>query len=101
MVELRLESGETIRTTSAHRVFTAEHGVVAVRALRIGDHLETLAAGPQAIEAITPAKVPATVYNLAVEGTHTYFVGETGVWVHNAKDAKDEEDEPGGGDTEP
>ena len=101
MVELRLENGETIRTTSVHRVFTAEHGVVAVRALRVGDHLETLAAGPQAIDAITPAKVPATVYNLAVEGTHTYFVGETGVWVHNAKDAKDEEDEPGGGDTEP
>jgi hypothetical protein len=25
-----------------------------------------------------------TTYNFSVEGDHTYFVGETGVWVHNA-----------------
>ena len=24
------------------------------------------------------------VYNLEVEGFHTYYVGEEGVWVHNA-----------------
>ena len=24
------------------------------------------------------------VYNFEVEGSHTYFVGETGAWVHNA-----------------
>nr|WP_279305988.1 polymorphic toxin-type HINT domain-containing protein [Leptospira meyeri] len=26
-----------------------------------------------------------TVYNFEVEGYHTYFVGEVGVWVHNAE----------------
>ena len=25
-----------------------------------------------------------TTYNFSVQGDHTYFVGETGVWVHNA-----------------
>jgi hypothetical protein len=88
-VELGLANGETIRTTSVHRVFTVEHGLVGVSALRVGDHLETLAAGPQQIRSITPGAIPATVYNLNVEGYHTYFVGETGAWVHNAKDDKD------------
>jgi hypothetical protein len=26
---------------------------------------------------------PVLVYNLEVEGSHTYFVGREGVWVHN------------------
>jgi len=30
----------------------------------------------------------ATVYNIEVEGWHTYFVGELGVWVHNANCGK-------------
>ena len=32
--------------------------------------------------------VTTTVYNLEVENTHTYFVGEYGIWVHNCGDAK-------------
>ena len=27
---------------------------------------------------------PVRVYNFQVEGYHTYYVGENGVWVHNA-----------------
>ena len=38
-VDLRLETGETIRTTSVHRVFTVERGVVDVGSLRVGDHV--------------------------------------------------------------
>lgn len=30
----------------------------------------------------------ATVYNIEVEDWHTYFVGELGVWVHNANCGK-------------
>ena len=33
-------------------------------------------------DAFMPYKT--TVYNIEVEDYHTYFVGETGVWVHNA-----------------
>jgi hypothetical protein len=30
-----------------------------------------------------------TVYNIEVEDTHTYFVGEAGIWVHNCGGGKD------------
>jgi len=84
-IDLRLATGETIRTTSVHRIFTLEQGVVDVRALQVGDHVETLSAGPQPIEDITPGPGSVTVYNLAVDGYHTYFVGAAGMWVHNEK----------------
>ncbi|OTG89288.1 hypothetical protein B9T34_11445 [Acinetobacter sp. ANC 3813] len=32
--------------------------------------------------------VTTTVYNLEVENTHTYFVGEYGIWVHQCAGAK-------------
>lgn len=32
--------------------------------------------------------VTTTVYNLEVENTHTYFVGEYGIWVHNCGDSE-------------
>jgi hypothetical protein len=31
----------------------------------------------------TPIRYTTTVYNLEVEDWHTYFVGKTGLWVHN------------------
>ena len=34
-------------------------------------------------QALIPNKLE-TVYNIEVEGFHTYHVGELGVWVHNA-----------------
>ncbi|MCG6146466.1 HINT domain-containing protein [Leptospira bandrabouensis] len=37
-----------------------------------------------AITDITIDEREETVYNFEVEGYHTYFVGEVGVWVHNA-----------------
>jgi hypothetical protein len=42
--------------------------------------------GLEAIAYITNGYVPLLrkVYNLAVEENHTYFVGELGVWVHDA-----------------
>jgi Pretoxin HINT domain len=84
-IDLQLESGEKIRTTSVHRVFTVEQGVVNVGSLRVGDHVETLSSGPQAIVAITPGE-SATVHNLTIADYHTYFVGMAGMWVHNDKD---------------
>ncbi|MGQ7829974.1 LysM peptidoglycan-binding domain-containing protein [Altererythrobacter sp. Z27] len=35
------------------------------------------------VVAIEPVRSTSTVYNFAVEGFHTYFVGKTGTWVHN------------------
>jgi hypothetical protein len=96
-IDLRLQTGETIRTTSVHRVFTVERGVLDVGSLRVGDHVETLYAGPQAIENIIPGPSAPTVYNLTVDDYHTYFVGRAGMWVHNEKDDNDDD----GGDSDP
>ncbi len=84
-IDLRLQTGEMIRTTSVHRVFTVEHGVLDVGSLQVGDHVETLCAGPQTIESISHGQSSPAVYNLTVDGYHTYFVGRAGMWVHNAK----------------
>jgi hypothetical protein len=91
-VGLQLESGESIFTTSLHRLFTAERGVVAVSSLSVGDHLQTLTCGNQQVTEIRPGSDVSTVYNLTVDEYHTYFVGTSGVWVHNEKELPD----PGG-----
>jgi hypothetical protein len=88
-VSLWLENGEIICVTPVHRVFTAGHDLVSVAGLQVGDCVETLSAGPQAIVDITPGPSSATVHNLAVADYHTYFVGAVGMWVHNDKDIDD------------
>jgi hypothetical protein len=93
-VDLRLETGETIRTTSVHPVFTVERGVVDVASLKVGDHVETLYAGPQAILDITHGASSPAVYNLTIDGYHTYFVGRAGMWVHNKKTEENDDDTP-------
>jgi Pretoxin HINT domain len=99
-IDLRLQTGETIRTTSVHRVFTLERGVVEVDGLKVGDHVETQSAGPQAIEDITRGPSSVTVHNLTIDGYHTYFVGAAGMWVHNDKKVDDGESD-GGADPAP
>jgi Pretoxin HINT domain len=83
-VDIRLENGETIRATTVHQVFTVDRGLIGVDNLTVGDRLET-SSGHLAVEEITPVPSPVTVHNLTIEGYHTYFVGEAGVWVHNDK----------------
>ena len=92
-IDLTLEAGERIRTTSAHRIFTMERGIVTAGELSVGDHVKTLAGISQPIVDITPGPTDVTVHNLTVDRFHTYFVGEAGVWVHNDKGEPDP-DEP-------
>jgi uncharacterized protein YaiE (UPF0345 family) len=84
-IDLRLASGEIIRTTTVHRVFTEDGRVVPVGDLGSGARLLTLSCGPVAIEEMTAVRGAVTVHNLTIDDYHTYFVGETGVWVHNDK----------------
>jgi len=67
---------------------------VAAKDLHAGDKL-VLADGREATvlsiqEQQAPDGKTFTTYNLAVEGHHTYFVGEAGVWVHNTGNPCDE-----------
>jgi hypothetical protein len=52
--------------------------------LRPGD-LVVLVAGMAEVASVRFTSRTATVHNLTVEGTSSYFVGEDGVWVHNCR----------------
>ena len=103
-VDLVLDTTERVRTTAAHRFFTLERGIVAAGELQVGERLQTLGGVPRAIINIEPGPAGATVYNLTVEGLHTYFVADAGVWVHNDKHTEPDDPPPdpdgsgGGGD---
>jgi hypothetical protein len=84
-IRLRLDNGEVLGTTAAHRVFVEGKGFVSVNRLVPGDRVGTLASGHVTVTAIEPGSTRATVYNLSVERFPTYFVGQSGVWVHNVK----------------
>jgi hypothetical protein len=93
-IDLTLETGERVRTTAVHRIFAVGKGIVPAAELRVGDRVETLAGVALAIVNITPGPNNMTVHNLTVEGLHTYFVGEAGVWVHNAKHTSQDDPPP-------
>ena len=93
-IDLTLENGERVRTTAVHRIFAVDKGIVPAAELRVGDRVETLTGVPLAIVNITPGPNNMTVHNLTVEGLHTYFVGEAGVWVHNAKQTSQDDPPP-------
>jgi hypothetical protein len=80
---------ETIKTTTNHPFWVAGKGWVAAKELAKGERLvtpdeKTLVVGEVRVEAVRGP--PVAVYNFEVENTHTYFVGRSGVWVHNACD---------------
>jgi uncharacterized membrane protein YgcG len=84
-LDVRLDSGEVIRTTRPHRFFTENRGIVPAAELRAGDRLATLTDEARTVIEVFPGPDGITVYNLTVDHAHTYFVGKAGVWVHNEK----------------
>lgn len=78
---------EEIEATGEHPFFTPS-GQVDARHLGVGTQIVTRA-GPNLVVAKVERKPHPSgvfVYNFAVEGTHTYFVGTAGggAWVHNS-----------------
>ena len=79
-------NGEEIITTFDHPFYVRERGFVNACELWVGAQLldvnnNILVVGNTRLEL---AKNPVKVYNFQVEDYHTYYVGENGVWVHNA-----------------
>ena len=78
-----------LTTTADHPFYVVEYGAfVGASALRSGHHL-MLADGLEAVvDRLTMEHAESgsnfTTYNLSVADDHTFFVGEAGVWVHNA-----------------
>ncbi|MEW6197298.1 MAG: hypothetical protein AB1601_01350, partial [Planctomycetota bacterium] len=54
--------------------------------LRAGERVRTTD-GLATIDRIETRATPETVYNLEVRGTHTFFVSDRHLWVHNPCDA--------------
>ena len=78
---------ETIEATRQHPFYVEGKGFVAAAALGIGNAIVTRAGPPLVVGAMAWERRAEgyDVYNLIVEGDHTYFVGDSGggVWVHN------------------
>ena len=79
-------NGEEIITTETHPFYVKNQGFIKAGELIVGAQLldvnnNILVVGNTRLEL---AKNPVKVYNFQVEDYHTYYVGENGVWVHNA-----------------
>ena len=83
---------ERVVTTAPHPFWVADAGgFVAAAELKPGDDLRLAGGGIAEVVSVgveyAPAGTNYTTYNFAVADFHTYFVGEDGVWVHNAGNA--------------
>jgi RHS repeat-associated protein len=74
---------EVIRATPTHRFWVDGKGWTPAEDLRAGDTFDLYAGKHAVFAGAEKEREKATVYNLEVDGTHTYFVGHVGVWVHN------------------
>jgi hypothetical protein len=79
---------ETLGVTREHPFWVTDRGWVPAYALNPGDDLHS-AAGTSVTVAQHPCETTflEAVYGLEVDGYHTYFVGESSVWVHNKSKA--------------
>ncbi len=79
--------GQTIRTTAEHPFHVAGRGWTPAVDLREGLLLTAALGTPVRVQGIATRGESAAVYNMRVEGFHTYFVGcgewAFGVWAHN------------------
>jgi hypothetical protein len=80
--------GKIIGTTAEHPFYVLDFGWKPAAELKTGDRLKGLAEEILIVDGIADSGRVETVYNLEVEGDHTYFVGVAGqgaaVWAHNA-----------------
>jgi len=84
LVHLRA-GGEWITTTPEHPFWVDGQGWKVAGDLAVGELLLGLDGTAVQVEAIAAEAGPATVYNLDVEGLHTYFVTEAELLVHNCE----------------
>jgi hypothetical protein len=86
-LRLHLADGEPVDTTWPHRFGVPGGDFVAAGGLRAGDLLVAQSPrGAVAVKRLEPRPGAAVVYNLTVEGSHTYYVGTQRLLVHNRKD---------------
>ncbi len=82
IVSVELTNGDVIEATSKHPFYIDSEWTDADQ-LTVLDELFALK-GSGSVEKISSASRETAVYNLTVNVTHTYYVGEDGFLVHNA-----------------
>jgi hypothetical protein len=76
---------ETFFVTANHPIYCEDRGGwVPVSELHATDAIENYGFGNLMVSRVYHERGRARVYNFEVEEFHTYYVGENGVWVHNA-----------------
>jgi RHS repeat-associated protein len=83
LLTIRTEDGKEIQATPEHPFYVEGRGFVTARRLARSDLLTDSEGRVSPVVSITERKGRFAVYNLEVEGTHTYYAGEAGWWVHN------------------
>ncbi len=74
---------EHLRVTPGHRFWVEGRGWKAAESLAAGDSMMSSDGAALVLGSASSLAERATVYNLEVEDFHTYFVGESAIWVHN------------------
>ena len=79
------ETDETINTTDNHPFYVEGKGWIATIELEEGDILRTADGEVKTVKDVTIEYLdePELIYNLEIEGYHTYFVSDDNVLVHN------------------
>jgi hypothetical protein len=91
LVRLTLSNGKSITATAGHPIWLPkEHRWAKASELRSGDWLQTSAGTYVQVAAVKAWTQTATVNNLTVSSTHTYYVlaGAAAVLVHNCDEAE-------------
>lgn len=95
IVTVTFDNSEVVRCTPRHRFFT-DSGWLAAGRMAPGIKVRSLDSAMRSILAVSIAAEQTPVFNMRVNADHTYFVGETGYLVHNAKDSGDDGSGNGG-----
>ncbi|WP_220452003.1 polymorphic toxin-type HINT domain-containing protein [Propionibacterium australiense] len=82
---VRLEDGGSVETTAGHPFWTRDRGWTPAGHLKPGDQLHTPDGTWATVTSVEATGHTRTVYNLEVDGLHTYHVraGDTWTTVHN------------------
>ena len=86
LVHVTTENGTVINTTESHPFYVEGKGWCAAAELETGDVLRTEDGEQETVKGVQTEKLDKAVkvYNLEIEGSHTYYVSADSVLVHNA-----------------
>ena len=83
LFEIRLSNGEIIETTWNHPFYIENRGWTEAKDLKRGDRSVLADGSSMEILSVEQEYRDELVYNFEVDENHTYYVGESGVLVHN------------------